>query len=209
MEKGTLIGLCIAIVGVFGSAVLHGINIVFLFMEIGSILIVFAGCIGATMIAFPMEATSNVVEVLPEGDEGRRGALGDGDDRSDRQAHEPRPLRGSARPRGRGQVDRRPVLPQGHRVRRRRHRPRSVEEDAALRDQRDEGTAQGRSGLVHPGRCVRADVRHHRCGVRSDGDDGVTSTLRPRSVTVLPARSSRRSGACSLRTPCSCRWRTS
>ena len=41
MEKGTLIGLCVAVVGVFGSAVLHGINVVFLFTEIGSILIVF------------------------------------------------------------------------------------------------------------------------------------------------------------------------
>jgi len=59
MEKGTLIGLCVAVVGVFGSAVLHGINVVFLFTEIGSILIVFSGCIGATMISFPMEATSN------------------------------------------------------------------------------------------------------------------------------------------------------
>jgi Flagellar motor component len=49
----------VAVVGVFGSAVLHGINVVFLFTEIGSILIVFSGCIGATMISFPMEATSN------------------------------------------------------------------------------------------------------------------------------------------------------
>jgi len=59
MEKGTLIGLCVAVAGVFGSAVLHGINVVFLFTEIGSILIVFSGCIGATMISFPMEATAN------------------------------------------------------------------------------------------------------------------------------------------------------
>jgi chemotaxis protein MotA len=62
MEKGTLIGLIVAFVGVFGSAVLHGINLAFLFMEIGSILIVFAGCIGATMISFPMEATSNITK---------------------------------------------------------------------------------------------------------------------------------------------------
>ena len=62
MEKGTLIGLSVCVVGVFGSAVLHGINIAFLFMEIGSILIVFAGCIGATMISYPMEATSNVTK---------------------------------------------------------------------------------------------------------------------------------------------------
>jgi chemotaxis protein MotA len=64
MEKGTLIGLCVAVAGVFGSAVLHGINVVFLFTEIGSILIVFSGCIGATMISFPMEATSNVTKYV-------------------------------------------------------------------------------------------------------------------------------------------------
>ena len=73
MEKGTLIGLCVAVVGVFGSAVLHGINVVFLFTEIGSILIVFSGCIGATMISFPMEATSNaskyVQKVMKGGEE--------------------------------------------------------------------------------------------------------------------------------------------
>src|SRR5205823_2329213 len=62
MEKGTLIGLIVCVVGVFGSAVLHGINIAFLFMEIGSILIVFAGCIGATMISYPMAATSSVTK---------------------------------------------------------------------------------------------------------------------------------------------------
>ena len=67
MEKGTLIGLGVAFVGVFGSAVLHGINIAFLFMEIGSILIVFVGCIGATMISFPMRSDANVSQVLPEG----------------------------------------------------------------------------------------------------------------------------------------------
>lgn len=59
MEKGTLIGLSVAVVGVFTSATMHGINIAFLFTEIPSILIVFTGCIGATMISFPMEATSN------------------------------------------------------------------------------------------------------------------------------------------------------
>jgi chemotaxis protein MotA len=64
MEKGTLIGLCVCVAGVFGSAVLHGINVVFLFTEIGSILIVFSGCIGATMISFPMEATSNVTKYV-------------------------------------------------------------------------------------------------------------------------------------------------
>ena len=53
-----------AVAGVFCSATLHGINIVFLFTEMPSILIVFTGCIGATMISFPMEATSNLPKYI-------------------------------------------------------------------------------------------------------------------------------------------------
>ena len=60
MEKGSLIGISVAVIGVFLSATMHGINIVFLFTEFPSILIVFMGCIGATMISFPMAATSNL-----------------------------------------------------------------------------------------------------------------------------------------------------
>ena len=73
MEKGSLIGISVAVAGVFLSATLHGINIVFLFTELPSILIVFTGCIGATMISFPMEATSNlpkyVKKVMKGGEE--------------------------------------------------------------------------------------------------------------------------------------------
>jgi chemotaxis protein MotA len=64
MEKGSLIGISVAVAGVFLSATLHGINIVFLFTELPSILIVFTGCIGATMISFPMEATSNLPKYM-------------------------------------------------------------------------------------------------------------------------------------------------
>jgi chemotaxis protein MotA len=52
---------------------LHGINVVFLFTELPSMLIVFTGRIGATMVAFPMEATSNlpkyINKVMKGGDE--------------------------------------------------------------------------------------------------------------------------------------------
>ena len=73
MEKGSLIGISVAVIGVFLSATMHGINIVFLFTEFPSILIVFMGCIGATMISFPMAATSNlpkyVKKVMKGGEE--------------------------------------------------------------------------------------------------------------------------------------------
>ena len=42
MEKGSMVGLGVCVVGVFLSAVLHGINVAFLFMEFGSIIIVVA-----------------------------------------------------------------------------------------------------------------------------------------------------------------------
>ena len=40
MEKGSMVGLGVCLAGVFGSAVLHGIQPVFLFMEFGSLIIV-------------------------------------------------------------------------------------------------------------------------------------------------------------------------
>jgi chemotaxis protein MotA len=60
MEKGSMIGLGLCLVGVFLSATLHGINIAFLFMEFGSIIIVVFGHLGATIASFPWEATQNV-----------------------------------------------------------------------------------------------------------------------------------------------------
>jgi Flagellar motor component len=60
MEKGSMVGLGLCVVGVFLSATLHGINIAFLFMEFGSIIIVVFGHLGATIASYPWEATQNV-----------------------------------------------------------------------------------------------------------------------------------------------------
>jgi chemotaxis protein MotA len=60
MEKGSMVGLGVCLAGVFGSAVLHGIDPMFLFMEIGSLMIVILGSIGATITAFPFSATQNL-----------------------------------------------------------------------------------------------------------------------------------------------------
>jgi chemotaxis protein MotA len=60
MEKGSMVGLALCLVGVFVSAILHGISPAFLFMESGSIIIVVVGHLGATISAFPFEVTQNV-----------------------------------------------------------------------------------------------------------------------------------------------------
>jgi chemotaxis protein MotA len=60
MEKGAMVGLGVCLAGVFASAILHGIQPMFLFMEFGSIIIVVMGHLGATISAFPFEATQNV-----------------------------------------------------------------------------------------------------------------------------------------------------
>jgi chemotaxis protein MotA len=64
MEKGSMVGLGVCLAGVFGSAILHGIQPMFLFMEIGSLLIVWLGSIGATITAFPFEATQNLSKYI-------------------------------------------------------------------------------------------------------------------------------------------------
>src|SRR5215467_9978538 len=64
MEKGSMIGLIITVVGVFASVILHGISPVFLFMEFGSIIIVVFGCFGATISSFPFEVTQNMGKVI-------------------------------------------------------------------------------------------------------------------------------------------------
>jgi chemotaxis protein MotA len=64
MEKGTMVGLIVCVVGVFASIVLHGISPVFFFMEFGSIIVVVAGSLGATMLSFPFEATQNLGKVI-------------------------------------------------------------------------------------------------------------------------------------------------
>jgi chemotaxis protein MotA len=64
MEKGSMVGLIITLVGVFGSAVMHGIQPTFLFLEIASLMIVWLGSIGATMTSFPFEATQNLTKYV-------------------------------------------------------------------------------------------------------------------------------------------------
>jgi chemotaxis protein MotA len=70
MEKGTMVGLIVCLVGVFASVVLHGISPVFLFMEFGSIIVVVAGSIGATITSFPFSATQNLGKVLGKATKG-------------------------------------------------------------------------------------------------------------------------------------------
>ena len=60
MEKGSMVGLGLCLAGVFLSATMHGINVAFLFMEFGSIIIVVFGHLGATIASFPFEATQNL-----------------------------------------------------------------------------------------------------------------------------------------------------
>src|SRR4051794_2383907 len=55
-----MVGLGVCLAGVFGSAVMHGIQPMFLFMEFGSLIIVIFGSIGATITAFPFAATQNL-----------------------------------------------------------------------------------------------------------------------------------------------------
>jgi chemotaxis protein MotA len=64
MEKGSMVGLGLCLAGVFGSAVMHGIQPVFLFMEFGSLIIVVFGSIGATITAFPFAATQNLSKYI-------------------------------------------------------------------------------------------------------------------------------------------------
>jgi chemotaxis protein MotA len=64
MEKGSMIGLIVTLLGVFASVILHGISPVFLFMEFGSIIIVVFGCFGATISSFPFAVTQNMGKVI-------------------------------------------------------------------------------------------------------------------------------------------------
>jgi chemotaxis protein MotA len=60
MEKGSMIGLVVVVIGVFVGAILKGADPVALFVNIPAILIVWVGSIGAVMISSPMEDTQNV-----------------------------------------------------------------------------------------------------------------------------------------------------
>jgi chemotaxis protein MotA len=60
MEKGTLIGLVMAVVGVLVGAVFKGANPVALFTNVGAILIVIVGSTGATIVSMQFADTQNV-----------------------------------------------------------------------------------------------------------------------------------------------------
>ncbi|MGQ0824340.1 MAG: motility protein A [Actinomycetota bacterium] len=59
MEKGTMIGLGMAFVGVFLGAIMKGADPVALFVNIPAILIVWIGSIGAVIISHPFAETQN------------------------------------------------------------------------------------------------------------------------------------------------------
>lgn len=60
MEKGTMVGLGLAVVGVFVGAVIKGANVVMLFTNVPAILIVMVGSLGATIISHPFVETQGV-----------------------------------------------------------------------------------------------------------------------------------------------------
>lgn len=73
MEKGTMIGLVMAFVGVFLGAIMKGADPVMLFTNVPAILIVIVGSLGATLIGHPFSETQNAgkffQKVLKGGDE--------------------------------------------------------------------------------------------------------------------------------------------
>ncbi len=72
MEKGSMVGLGVCLAGVFGSAVMHGIQPMFLFMEFGSLIIVWLGSLGATITAFPFSATQNLSKYIQKALKGQQ-----------------------------------------------------------------------------------------------------------------------------------------
>src|SRR5579864_8166242 len=66
MDKGTGIGLAIALICIFGASVVESgsIAILFALLNIPSLMIVFGGTIGALLVAFPMERVTRLAKVL-------------------------------------------------------------------------------------------------------------------------------------------------
>lgn len=62
--KSTLVGLVLALIGVFIGSFFKGVNPVVLITNIPAILIVMVGGIGATMASFEMAATANVFKAI-------------------------------------------------------------------------------------------------------------------------------------------------
>jgi chemotaxis protein MotA len=66
MDRGTAIGLGLAMVAILGAAVVEAgsIGILFALMNLPSFMIVFGGTFGAIMVAFPMERVTKLGKVL-------------------------------------------------------------------------------------------------------------------------------------------------
>lgn len=60
----TLVGLLIALVGVFVGAITHDVSPVFLISNVTAILIVVVGAFGATMASFDMPTTASVIKAI-------------------------------------------------------------------------------------------------------------------------------------------------
>src|ERR1051326_8144234 len=66
MDKGTAIGLGLALVAILGAAVVESgsVGILFALMNLPSAMIVFGGTIGTILVAFPMERVTRLQKVL-------------------------------------------------------------------------------------------------------------------------------------------------
>src|SRR5215468_6249044 len=66
MDKGTAIGLGVALVAILGAAVVEAgsVGILFALLNLPSAMIVFGGTIGTILVAFPMERVTKLGKVL-------------------------------------------------------------------------------------------------------------------------------------------------
>jgi chemotaxis protein MotA len=66
MDRGTAIGLGVALVAILGAAVVEAgsVSILFALMNLPSAMIVFGGTIGTVLVAFPMERVTKLGKVL-------------------------------------------------------------------------------------------------------------------------------------------------
>src|SRR5947209_3855971 len=66
MDRGTAIGLGLALISILGAAVVEAgsIGILFALMNLPSAMIVFGGTIGTVLVAFPMQRVTRLGKVL-------------------------------------------------------------------------------------------------------------------------------------------------
>ena len=66
MDRGTAIGLIVALVSILGAAVVEagGITILFALLNLPSAMIVFGGTIGTIIVSFPLERVTKLGKVL-------------------------------------------------------------------------------------------------------------------------------------------------